>query len=386
MNQGPPALCSGRLAESVSGRRRLRLSGLVLLCIGCCSLRAQGPQSVLVVVNDNSSLSRSIGEYYARRRGIPLSNECHIRTTTQQDIARPEYDREIARPIAAYLKKRHLEDRILYIVTTEGVPLRIPGSDGPAGTQAAVDSELTLLYADMKSGVFHAVAGALPNPFFGRKETPFTHPRFPIYLVTRLAAYDFEEVKAMIDRSMHAANQGKFVIDLSTGDQQGDSWLRQAASLLPGNRVILDDSTKVLYDEKDVIGYASWGSNDHNRHRRFLGNQWLPGAIATEFVSTDGRTFSQPPKDWNSSANWKSPKLWFFGSPQSMTADFLEEGATGASGHVYEPYLALTPRPNLLLPAYYSGRNLAESYYLSIPGLSWQNIVVGDPLCSLGKP
>ena len=42
--------------------------------------------------------------------------------------------------------------------------------------------------------------------------------------------------------------------------------------------------------------------------------------------------------------------------------------------------------PDLLLPAYYSGRNLAESYYLSMRGLSWQNIVIGDPLCSLGKP
>jgi uncharacterized protein (TIGR03790 family) len=69
-----------------------------------------------------------------------------------------------------------------------------------------------------------------------------------------------------------------------------------------------------------------------------------------------------------------------------MTADYLLEGATGASGHVYEPYLGLTPRPEYLLPAYYSGRNLAESYYLSIRGLSWQNIVIGDPLCSIGRP
>ena len=69
-----------------------------------------------------------------------------------------------------------------------------------------------------------------------------------------------------------------------------------------------------------------------------------------------------------------------------MTADYLLEGATGASGHVDEPWLAQTPRPELLLPAYYKGRNLAESYYLAIRSLSWQNVVVGDPLCSLGKP
>ena len=48
----------------------------------------------------------------------------------------------------------------------------------------------------------------------------------------------------------------------------------------------------------DVIGYASWGSNDRARKHRFLHFQWLPGAIATEFVSTDGRTFHQPPENW----------------------------------------------------------------------------------------
>ena len=69
-----------------------------------------------------------------------------------------------------------------------------------------------------------------------------------------------------------------------------------------------------------------------------------------------------------------------------MSADFLLEGATGASGHVFEPYLAMTPHPDMVLPAYYSGRNLAESFYLGILGLSWQNIVIGDPLCSLGPP
>ena len=72
--------------------------------------------------------------------------------------------------------------------------------------------------------------------------------------------------------------------------------------------------------------------------------------------------------------------------PQTMTADYIHEGATGASGHTDEPYLAMCPRPDYLLPSYYTGRTLAESYYSAIPALSWQNIVIGDPLCSLGKP
>jgi uncharacterized protein (TIGR03790 family) len=63
----------------------------------------------------------------------------------------------------------------------------------------------------------------------------------------------------------------------------------------------------------------------------------------------------------------------------------LHDGATGASGNVYEPFLAGCARPDYLLPAYFHGRNLAESYYLSLPWLSWQGIVLGDPLCALAK-
>lgn len=35
-----------------------------------------------------------------------------------------------------------------------------------------------------------------------------------------------------------------------------------------------------------------------------------------------------------------------------------------------------------LFPAYASGRNLAESFYAAMPYLSWQTIIVGDPLCT----
>jgi len=303
-----------------------------------------------------------------------------------EEIARGQYDREIAGPIGACLMRNQLTEQVLYMVTTGGVPLKVSGSGGIEGDYAAVDSELTLLYSDLKGGKSHPTAGPASNPFFGRRDAKFAHPDFPMYLVTRLAAYDLEGVKAIIDRSLRAANQGKFVIDMkSPGPQEGDSWLRQAANLLPKDRVIFDASETVIYDQTGVIGYAAWGSNDRQRHRRFLGFHWLPGAIATEFVSTNARTFQRPPESWNIS-DWKSPKLWFAGSPQTLTADYLLEGATAATGHVDEPFLAMTPHPEYLLPAYYSGRNLAESYYLSIRSLSWQNVVIGDPLCSLGAP
>lgn len=345
------------------------------------------PDRVLLVINENSPLSRAIGDYYTRVRNIPARNVCRLRTATDEEIHRERYDRELAAPIAECLRRQGLQETVYYIVTTAGVPLKIDGTAGLSADRSAVDSELTMLYTDLHTGKPHPLAGSVPNPFFGKRDEPFSHPRFPIYLVTRLAAYDLEGVKALINRSLHAANRGKFVLDLSAPeDAPGNDWLRTAAILLPADRVILDESTRPVYDQADVIGYASWGSNDPNHKRRFPGFHWLPGGIVTEFVSTDGRTFARPSNEWVPGGNWMLPSNWFAHSPQSLVADSILEGATGGSGHVYEPYLNFTPHPDLLLPAYYHGRNLAESYYVAIPGLSWQNIVVGDPLCSLGPP
>lgn len=355
------------------------LRRLALLFGFCGSLCAQTAENVLVVINDAAPVSREIGQYYAARRRIPPANVCHIMANVDEEISRDVYDRQIAAPIAKFLRGGHLEDQILYIVTTSGVPLRISGHGGLAGDEAAVDSELTLLYSDMR-GRPHALPAGIANPFFGRVRFRFRHPDFPIYLVTRLTGYDFGDVKGIIDRALGARNRGKFVIDTQNGgDPSGDRWLREAAQAIPKDRVVLDDSPAVLYGQIDVIGYASWGSNDANRKQRHLGFHWLPGAIMTEYVSTNARTFQRPPDRWNLGDS-------FAGSSQSLTADYIHDGVTGASGHVYEPYLQFTPRPNILLPAYYHGRNLAESFYLAIPALSWMNVVIGDPLCVLGPP
>ena len=357
------------------------------LCLGAAALLfGQSADSVLVVLNQASPVSRQIGEYYVARRHIPIGNVCRLNAKVDEEISRDDFDKQIAAPIADFLRSRHLEEKILYIVTTSGVPLRIQGNGGLLAEAASVDSELTLLYSDMRAKP-HALPAGIANPFFGKVNAVFRHPDFPIYLVTRLAGYDFGDVQGMIDRALVARNRGKFVIDLRASDgTPGNNWLREAARALPGDRVVLDETARVLSDQTDVIGYASWGSNDSDRKQRHLGFRWLPGAIMTEYVSTNGRTFTRPPDTWNLGASWSDPKGLFFGSPQTLTADYIHDGASGASGHVYEPFLGYTPRPNILLPVYYRGRNLAESYYLSIPALSWMNIVIGDPLCKLGPP
>ena len=358
---------------------------MLLLVLGFC-LHAQTGENVLLVVNRNVPLSRQIADYYRPRRSVPVKNVCTIDTTGDEEIQWTVYEEQIERPIGECLKKAGLVDKVLYIVTTMGVPLKV---DGPGAHQlserASVDSELALLYSKLQ-GTRYSRVGGIPNPFFMRRDSRFQHPAFPIYLVTRLAAYDLADVEAMIDRSLQARNRGKFVIDLqSAKDEPGNDWLRTAAMLLPARRVVLDETTRPLYNQTDVIGYASWGSNDVNRTQRLLHFQWLPGAIAAEFVSTSARTFRRPPDTWAPTASWEDKSRYFAESPQGLVADLIHEGATGASGNTYEPYLNACVRPDYLLPAYQQGRNLAESYYLSLVYLSWQSVIVGDPLCAL-KP
>ncbi|MBL0157981.1 MAG: TIGR03790 family protein [Bryobacterales bacterium] len=339
---------------------------------------------VLILGNARSPVSRSIVEYYARQREIPPAQILYLQTAPAEEIDRQVYQREIAAPVAAWLKSRGWVDRILAIVTTTGVPLKIRGSDGSKATAASVDSELACLYSTLR-GTPPALAGPLMNPYF-RQDEPFSHPKFPLYLVTRLTGYSFEDVRGMIDRSLRARNTGRVAIDRKGEalDDEGELWLYRTAAKLPG-RVIVEESAAVQRNLKGLIGSTGWGSNDKSRKDRNVGFQYLPGAIVSEFVSTNARTFTEPPPSWNL-GEWGKTGTYFAASPQSMSGDAIRQGATGVSGHVYEPYLTLCPRPEYLFPAYLGGRTLAESFYAALPALSWMNVIVGDPLTRLLPP
>src|ERR1700683_4210027 len=108
-------------------RRFSRICGRVLsgnaalLMLAAC--QAQTPGQVLVVVNRRSVTSRQIGEYYIQKRDIPLANLCTIDTAPDETITRAVYDKEIAEPVGRFLGKNGLQETILYIVLTSGVPL-----------------------------------------------------------------------------------------------------------------------------------------------------------------------------------------------------------------------------------------------------------------------
>jgi len=100
-----------------------------------------------------------------------------------------------------------------------------------------------------------------------------------------------------------------------------------------------------------------------------------------QFVSSDARTFTAPPSEWTPGA-WGDRSRYYAGSPQSLAGDLVRAGVTGVGAQVAEPYVDGTIRPDILFPAYVAGFNLAESFYLATPEISWQTVVVGDPLCA----
>lgn len=342
-------------------------------------LLATDRSHVAVVINDNSPLSRRLGAFYASWHELEASQICHITTKTEETIDRRGYEVTIAGPIAKCLTAARRVESTYYVVTTQGMPIRVSDVENHG---ASVDSELAMLYSEMH-GRKTDRNWAVVNPFYRQKDAPFGHPAFPIYLVTRLAGYSFEDARKAVERCRGARNRGRVVLDLKAdNDDDGNSWLRTAGILLPADRVVMDTSTTVLTGIADVIGYASWGSNDTRRKSRASGMKWLPGAVATEFVSTNARTLEMPPFQW-SLGTWKDRATWFAGSPQSMILDYVYEGVSGISGNVDEPKLSMTVRPDVLMPAYLGGRNLAESFYLALPGLSWHSMILGDPLCHL---
>lgn len=381
-------------APATSPRRRPTCLGpaflvLLLLASGVVA-RAQTGANILVVANAASSESLALASEYAARRGVPSEQVVRLALPPADDIEFAAFQREIQVPLASWLASRGLQDRILYVVLVKGVPLRINGTTGRDGTVASVDSELALLYRRM-TGAVVPLTGAEPNPYYLGEQPiaaarPFSRRAFDTYLVTRLDGYTATDVRSLIARGAAPAPRGLIVFDQKPPlDQPGvNRWLQEAANRLgaagQGDRVVLEATSRAAAPAADVLGYASWGSNDP-AVARVPPFSFVPGALAVQFVSTDARTFAAPPDSWKPGA-WGDRARYHAGSPQSLAGDLVRAGATGVGAQVAEPYVDGTIRPHILFPAYLAGFNLAEAFYLAIPQLSWQGVVVGDPLAA----
>ncbi|MBE0643118.1 MAG: TIGR03790 family protein [Bacteroidetes bacterium] len=376
---------------------RMLVSVLAMLLLYASSLLCQMPvdyRDVGLIINDNDTNSVAIGEYFIQKRNIPSWNVIHVQAPAKETIT-PEQFEDMRFQIEEYLTvTTGLVDSLNYFVTTKGVPLRVlHNNDGGDATNASVDAELMLIlgaYANQihQNTLFSSPTSVRTHGYFRKNEhysrkaiVPGSSPPAPydLFLTTRLTGLTKEDVFTLIDRSgpftLVNKDSALWVFDRDPRPIQLDPYdlnFVAASQILSGKgwNVLLNEDSVFVTDQRNVLGYGSWGSNDHYDHHYTsyarTRNHWLPGSVAETYVSTSARNFTPGGQ-----------------AGQSRIADLIAEGCTGASGYVFEPYTVALTWVNYLADRYTSGYNLAESYYMSNPTISWMAVIVGDPKTSI---
>ncbi|MEP6494270.1 MAG: TIGR03790 family protein [bacterium] len=324
----------------------------------------QDPQAgrVLVVVNSASAIGVAISKYYRAARGIPAENVVVVTTTLDDDVSAADFATQIQAPVAAKLKTLHGVD---FIVTTHGIPLRA-GDYATDMLLAGIELDLAPIQAFTSAEFKRAT-----SPYF-RMDEPFSHAKFGLYLTTRLDGYSIEDMKALVDRSLAAKpEKGLFFLDqqvfdrVAINDQLETAMEQIARTLTSRGFESVSEGTPAFVDPKQpLMGYWSSGSNDPNYSATvYHALRFKAGALAETNVSTSARTFHH------------------VSGGQSMIADLIAQGATGAKGYVAEPYTTAVAKPDIMFDRYTRGYNLAESFYMASQLLKWRDVVLGDPLC-----
>jgi uncharacterized protein (TIGR03790 family) len=346
---------------------------------------------VAVIVNKNDAVSKDIGNYFKTKRNIPDKNVIYVNVPSEEEVNDSVFF-SMRKQIENYLVNKKLDNKINYLVTTKGCPLKILRFyDDKEYCNASVDNELTLILGKYKKDIGNCgvgkkiFKGSVRNPYLHQTDN-FSHEKYDIYLVTRLDAHTKEGVYQLIDRSgpntYADKNSVLFVFD------EAPNWsfekvlnnFSHIAKILNerGWKTLVNSDSVFVTGRKNVIGYQSWGSNDkYYKHYTDTSAQpyftWAGGSIAETMVSTSGRSF-RPGTHYG----------------QSLIADLIKEGVTGAKGYVYEPESEAIANPNILWDRYtatdekgYPKYNLAESYYAASRFLGWTDVVIGDPKASI---
>jgi uncharacterized protein (TIGR03790 family) len=359
---------------------------------------------LLVVYNTADPDAHDLAAYYASRRAIPDERVLAIKCPTQDEITRADYEETIREPIISYLFQkdwmaRHGEtvrlgnrqmdlliatrNDIWAIVLIRGIPLKIapdPTSndavqDNPelSTNAAAVDSELATL------PVFGLPAGGFePNPFYDGNllGLPRLGPLMAtkMIMVTRLDAPTAADVHRMIDDSLYAEQNrlcGLAVIDsrglINPNDHYtiGDDWLRKARDLLSADGWAID------FDDKDAVLPPT---DPLNHVAIYLG--WYSGAICGPWCTPPDR-FERGAIAYHLHS---FSAVTIHSTTGAWVGPLLDHGAAASLGTVYEPYLGLCPRFDILTKRLLDGNYYAEAAYACQHALSWMTTVVGDPL------
>ncbi|MBS0661730.1 MAG: TIGR03790 family protein [Verrucomicrobia bacterium] len=377
---------------------RIRGWGLLVLAAGLgTGLRAADPLAARVVLlaNRDDPGSVEIARHYAEVRGVPAGNIFALSMPAAETITWDEFVGRIWRPLQDELVRRKWIDaismdltdevgrrkqaiaghRIAFLVVCRGVPLRIahdsarcqptrglPDQPSFQTNQAAVDSELSLLAVNES-----AINGFVPNPLF-RRERPAPGESARVVKVSRLDGPTAADAAALVDRAVAAERTGlagRAYVDQAGGRPEGDEWLRVVAG--EARALGLDTDVEVTPETYGAGArfdapalYFGWYTPHLNGPFALPGFMFPPGAIAVHIHSFSAETLR------SGETGWCGP--------------LLARGVTATVGNVFEPYLQLLHRPDLLLRALARGERFGDAAYYALPVLSWQSIAIGDPL------
>ncbi len=343
--------------------------------------RALEPDEVVVVANVRVQDSLELAEYYMRQRHIPFDHLVRIGTTWDEHCTRREYDDSIRKPVRQALARLAPESRIRCLVVMYGVPLAIRppevaegGQDGQnekMDTRAAVDSELALVLTDD-----YPLEGWLPNPYFlGFRSQSTLLKRDEVLMVSRLDGPNPETVRRLVDDAIFTEKkglQGRAYFDARwpkpTGNNLEGYALYDASLHAAAESVRKSGRMEVRLDERSELFqpgdcpqaalYCGWYSLGHYVDAF----DWARGAIGFHIASSECATLKQ-----------KDSQVW--------CKRMLEDGVAATIGPVFEPYVYGFPLPDLFFSTLAEGYlSLGESYLVSLPYLSWQMVLIGDPL------
>lgn len=234
-----------------------------------------------VLINNNSEASKTIGWAFVNARNISLDRVFIFNdsgTPSGETINREQFETYFMDPFFAMLDNRSLGNSLNYLVSTKGIPLRVNGNND----KASFDQEFSLL-----GGQYNASIGAnwwdnhQYGPLAGKEMEVFTRAEYGFYLVTRLTGYTVETALGLIEKANNSLGQrGTHVLDLATnrnssGYKYWNDYLYTANSTLNGSMglpVVFDEETEFITNISNVMGYASWGSNDGNWNSNRLPN------------------------------------------------------------------------------------------------------------------
>ncbi len=366
--------------------------GLYLGAISA-TLQAQQlqPRHVAVVYNAQSEHSRDCAKRYAQNRGIPEQNLLALSIpVTHRDITTQAYVKDIHDPLMKLAAQRQLQfpaskqlgvHPIYAMVLMPDLPLRItarptaPGEKAPAWQQttaASVDSELALLGAGD-----YDIDRMMPNPYFGRDEG-LVLSGFRMLPVCRIdspsPAINHRIISQPLTVEREGGLHGWVIIDQGGPYPDGDKWLQAIAAraIELGQPTFVDALRPSIVESYPLPQPAAV----------YFG--WYEGKANGPFISQG--TASAAAKAFRFRAGAVAVHLHSFSATNIRSRDegwvgaLLSKGADVSAGNVWEPFLHGSLNLEIFYKRLIDGYTLAEASAMATPLLSWQGIVVGDPL------